>query len=192
MVKKVKKGKNKKQLALITDIINNDLIADVSNAKIVKTVIDKVKEEGTPDGDATVDTESGQIRIRKTTNAETKKARVTLQLEGKQIARSPLYNLVKEGKKPEWHPDYNKKESKKEKTDETGPSKKILAAKYKKKQVVNVLTKLQAFKKKIIEGIKANIDGKKVDGSTLITIMDDVTGEETPLETINKIFAELN
>ena len=188
-----KKNKSKKSEAAV---INESIIENVSNAKIIMTLERAAKESSTPAGDYFVKTPLGTVRIRKSDTG-----RLSWQLEGEQIARSPLYNMMKDAGKntPDTPPEEEKKVKKDKKeakeevesSEEDGPAKAVLEATYKKKQLLNVLKKNQIFKKRHIKALEEAITEKKLTGSTFITYMDDTFEEEVPVEKINKIFTAL-
>lgn len=195
MAKKDKKAKG--------TTIDESTIADCTNAKIVMTLENAAKLETTPAGDYFIETPIGKVRLRK---SET--GRISWQLEGKQIARSPLYNQMKDAgkKEPDAAPPEEKgKKGKKGKKDkksaketvegttesEQGPAKAKLEATYKKKQLLNVLKTGQIFRKREIKEIEAKMTEKKVTGNVFVAILDDSLGGEVPMEKINKIFETL-
>ena len=206
MAKKYKKNKTTETT------VEQSIIDNVTNAKIVKTLEDQAKLDTTPAGDYEVETHAGPVRVRK---SET--GRVTWQLNGEQITRSALYAATKVEAQPaplvedddnddEVKPSKKKKKGKKGKKDKKaetetengevldGPDSKCLEKIYKKKQLMNILKTGKAgttYKKRVLKAIEQAIPEKKISGSAFIAAMDDGTGEEVSVETINAVFAAL-
>lgn len=207
-------GKKDKKTAKSTSVTQS-LMEGVSNAKVVFTIENQVKLPSTPAGEYSVDCVSGKITIKK---AETS-GRISWFLNDEKITRSNLYNLTRTAEKP-GKPDEDKgkdeKPGKKSKKDKKSTKDKNaedssddsdnevkgddaevieqaqLDTVYKKKQIKNVLVECSGLKKGVIKKVVASIEEKKISGSDLLPILDEVCREETPFEVLKAIFDGLN
>lgn len=150
-------------------------------AAVVRLIEGVIKADTTPAGEYAFISPTGhQIIITKSGGIGKK----TWQLDGEKVTRSEAYNTIKDSKIKAAAPAEG------EVVD--GPPKKHLKATYKKKQIMNVLKANQMFDKNTIKMIKQDMTEKKVTGGTLVTILDDVVGEEVPTATLVNIFNALN
>lgn len=191
---KKNKKKNNEKLA-----IDQSTIENCTPAKVVKTLEDTARLDTTPAGDYMVTVPAGEITL---TKSGGEKGRLTWKLNGEKVTRSELYKITKDGKKASTEEKTDKKADKKKdkkkdkkadkkKADENGPSTQETNKTYKKKQLVKALESAQLFKKKLNKKIASAITEKTIAGSIFISIIDDIVGEETPIEKINQIFESL-
>lgn len=194
---KGKKDKKKKagntEPAPDLPVIGIHLLEGVTAAATVKTLEDVARQLTTPSGDYTIETGAGIITLTKGNSATPGKEKLYWKLDGEKITRPALYQIVKESaplKGTKTLPtgaaagdDDGEKE--------TGPSQKVLAGVYKKKQLMNALKTTQIFPKKVMKAIKQDMTEKTQTGSLFISTMMDASADELTLDMINRVFNEL-